>query len=45
MWSNVLWGLGSNGGRDGCVYSGFFGKWYFMLISGGCFKRNFNGNF
>ncbi|PFX24126.1 Tyrosinase [Stylophora pistillata] len=43
-WSNAPWGLGSNGGRDGCVYSGPFGKHRFSLTSGGCLKRNFNGN-
>ena len=43
-WSNAPWGLGSNGGRDGCVYSGPFGKHYFSLTSGKCLKRNFNGN-
>lgn len=43
-WSNAPWGFGSNGGRDGCVYSGPFGKRHFTLTSGGCLKRNFNGN-
>ena len=43
-WSNAPWGFGSNGGRDGCVYSGPFGKRQFSLTNGECLRRNFNGN-
>ncbi|KAJ7387500.1 hypothetical protein OS493_000830 [Desmophyllum pertusum] len=44
FWSDAPWGFGSNGGRDGCVYSGEFGKDKWSLTNGGCLKRNFNGN-
>ena len=44
VWSDAAWGLGSNGGRDGCVYSGPFRKHVWKLTNGNCLKRNFNGN-
>lgn len=44
VWSDAAWGLGSNGGRDGCVYSGPFSKHTWKLTNGDCLKRNFNGN-
>lgn len=43
FWSNVPWGFGSNGGRDGCVYNGPFGKNKWSLTNGECLKRGFNG--
>ena len=45
FWSDAPWGFGSNGGRDGCVYSGEFGKDKWSLTNGECLKRNFNGMF
>lgn len=44
FWSNAPWGFGSNGGRDGCVYNGPFGKHKWSLTNGECLKRGFNGN-
>ena len=43
FWSNAPWGFGSNGGRDGCVYNGPFGKHKWSLTNGECLKRGFNG--
>lgn len=44
FWSEAPWGFGSNGGRNGCVYGGPFGKHQWKLTNGNCLKRNFNGN-
>ena len=43
FWSNAPWGFGSNGGRDGCVYDGPFGKHKWSLTNEECLKRGFNG--